>query len=102
MIRTAYEDAAVSPAQVFRWYKAFKNDCESIKDVYRSRRSSRSKTDENMAKVHSLLTWGRCLTFRPIAHEISMSKGTDHRIVTKELGMRNICANLVSKNLPNQ
>lgn len=35
MLRTAYEDAALSSAQVLRWYKAFKEDHGNIEDEHR-------------------------------------------------------------------
>jgi len=50
-LKQAYGEHALSRSQVFKWYKAFSEGCESIKDELRSGRSSTSKTDNNVEKV---------------------------------------------------
>ncbi|GJQ83020.1 hypothetical protein Trydic_g15835 [Trypoxylus dichotomus] len=63
-----------------------------LRDDYRSERLFTWKTNERLAKVHSVLTPNRRLRFRMSAHEVNVSKDTVHRNVTKELGMRKIYA----------
>ncbi|GJQ77352.1 hypothetical protein Trydic_g20762 [Trypoxylus dichotomus] len=74
MIRTVYEDAALSSAQVFIWQKTFKDGRETTEDNVE--RPSTSKIDKSMAKVRFVLARDRWLTFRVFAHEVSMTKGT--------------------------
>ncbi|GJQ83713.1 hypothetical protein Trydic_g20592 [Trypoxylus dichotomus] len=90
MITTARGDAALSSTQVFRWYKAFKDDRESIEGDHCSEPPSTSKTNESVAKMRSMLRRNRRLTLRKIAHEASVRKDTVHRVVVKELDMRKI------------
>ena len=52
-LKQAYGEQALSRSQVFKWYKAFSEGCEFIKDEPRSGRPSTSKTDNNVEKVAS-------------------------------------------------
>ena len=97
-LKQAYEEHALSRSQVFKWYKAFSEDCESIKDKPLCGRPSNSKTDNN-EKVRTLVRSDRRLTGRMIASELNLNKTTVHQILTQELAMRNLCAKIVLKNL---
>jgi hypothetical protein len=44
LLSTAYEDAILSSAQVFRWHKAFKDGRESVEDEQRAGRPSTART----------------------------------------------------------
>ncbi|GJQ88300.1 hypothetical protein Trydic_g13316 [Trypoxylus dichotomus] len=99
MIITPFGDAVSSSTPVFRWNKDFKGSRATVEDDYLVKRLSTSKTEESVAKVRFALAQDRRLTFRMIGHETSMSTDTVNRIVTKELGMRKICAKLMPKNL---
>ena len=55
LLRTAYGDAVVSSAQVFRWHKAFKNGRESVEDEQRAGRPSTARNENNVARVKVLL-----------------------------------------------
>jgi len=54
---------------VFKWYKAFSEGSESIKDEPCSGRPSTSKTDNNVEKMWALVRSDRRLTVRMIASE---------------------------------
>ncbi|GJQ76165.1 hypothetical protein Trydic_g1910 [Trypoxylus dichotomus] len=69
---------------------AFKDGREAIEYDHRPGEPSALKTYESVAKVVSVLTQDRWLTLRLNALEISISKNTVHRIVTKGVGMRKI------------
>ena len=60
-LKEAYGEHALSRSQVFKWFKAFSDGRESIKDEPRSRRPSTSKTDNNVEIVGALVdkntTW---------------------------------------------
>jgi len=51
LLRTAYEDAVLSSAQVFRWHKVFKDGRESVKDEKRAGRPSTSRTEKNADRM---------------------------------------------------
>ena len=61
-LKEAYGEHALSRSQVFKWYKAFSEGCESIKDEPHSERPSTSKTDNNVEKVQALVRSDRRLT----------------------------------------
>ena len=80
---------------VFKWYKAFSEGHESIKDEPRSGRPSTSKTDNNVEIVR-VLVWSDCrLTMRMIASELNLNHTTVHQILTEELAMKKLCAKFV-------
>ena len=66
-LKQAYGEHAFSRSQVFKWYKAFSEGRESIKDEHRSGRPSTSKTDNNVEIVRALVQSDRRLTVRMIA-----------------------------------
>ena len=49
LLRTAYGDAVLCSAQVFRWHKAFKNERDSVEDEQRTGRPSTSRTEDNVS-----------------------------------------------------
>ena len=89
----------MSRPQVFKWYMAFSEDHESIKDELCSGRSSTSKTDNDVEKVRALVRSDCQLTVRMIASELNLNHTTVHQILTQELSMRELCAKIVLKNL---
>jgi len=84
---------------VFKWYKAFSEGCESVKDEPRSGRPSTSKMGNSVEKVRALVRSDRRLTVRMIASELNLNHTTVHQILTQELAMRKLCAKIVPKNL---
>jgi len=50
-LKQAYGEHALSRSQVFKWYKAYSEGRETIKDEPRSGRPSTSKMDNNVEKV---------------------------------------------------
>jgi len=84
---------------VFKWFKAFSEGCESIKDEPCSGRPSTSKTDNNVETVGALVRSDRRLTVRMIASELNFNHTTVHQILTEELALKKLCAKFVPKNL---
>jgi len=99
LLRTAYGDAVLSSAQVFRWHKAFKDGRESIADEQLAGYPSTSRTENNVACVKAVLDRDRHLNVHLIAEEVGLPKTDVHQIITEDLHMRNNCAKLVPKNL---
>jgi len=99
LLRTAYGDAVLYSAQVFRWHKAFKDGRESVEDKQRAGRPSTSRIEDNVARVKAVLDRDRRLIVRLIAEEAGLPKTDVHRNITEDLHMRKICAKLVPKNL---
>jgi hypothetical protein len=99
LLRTAYGDAVLSSAQVFRWHKAFKDRRESVEDEQRAGCPSTARNENNVARVKVVVDRDRRLQVRLIAEEVGLPK-TDVHLVTKEdRKITNICAKLVPKNL---
>jgi hypothetical protein len=55
LLRTAYGDAVLSSAQVFRWYKAFKDGRESVDNEQCTGHHTTSRTENNVAPVKTVL-----------------------------------------------
>jgi hypothetical protein len=54
------------------------------------------------AQVREIVGSDRRLTVRMVAGEVNMNRGNVYLILSEELGMRIICAKMVSKNLTKQ
>jgi len=98
-LKQAYGEHALSRSQVLKWYKAFSEGCESIKDEPHSGRPSTSKTDNNVEKVRALVHSDRQLTVQMIASELNLNHTTVHQVLTQEIAMRKSCGKTVPKNL---
>jgi len=69
-LKKAYGEHALSGSLVFKWYKAFSEGRESIKNEPRSERPSISKTDSKVEIVRALVRSDRRLTVRMMASEL--------------------------------
>jgi len=96
-LKQAYGEHALSRSKLFKWYKAFSEGRESIKDEPRSGRPSTSKTDNNVEIVRDLVRSDRRLTVRMIASELNLNYSTVHQILTEELAMKNCVRSLFPK-----
>ena len=98
LLRTAYRDAVLSSAQIFRWHKVFKGGRESVKDKQRAGCPT-SRTENNVAHVRAILGRDQHLNVWLITEEVGLQKTEVHRIIKEDLRMRKICAKQVPKNL---
>jgi len=85
LINKAYGSAAMSRANVYRWYARFRDGREDMKGDARSGRPSTARTDENVESVCRLLTEDRRTTLQTIADRLNIGKETVRRIVTEDL-----------------
>ena len=70
-----------------------------MKDDARSGRPLTARTDENVESVRNLLTEDHPTTLQVIADRLNIGKETVCRIVTEDLGKRNICTKFVPHTL---
>ena len=73
----------------------FKERREDVKDDPKSRRPTTSSTNENVERVREKVRSDCHLTVRMIANDLSINRKRGWRIITKDLGMRKICAKMV-------
>jgi hypothetical protein len=73
-----------------------------VEDEQRSGNPLATRTGDNTARVREIDRSGRRLTVRMISDETNMSRESVRLILTEELGMRKICAKMVSRNLTEQ
>ena len=77
-LKQAYVEHVLSRSQGFKWYKAFPEGRESIKNEPRSGRLSTSKADNNVEIVGAIVLSDRRLTVRMIASELNLNHTTVH------------------------
>jgi len=81
----AYEEVTMSRNMVFRWYKAFKEGWENVKDESRSGRPISSTNAQNV--VWSMVMKDHRVSVRMIADQT----GLGYQIITDFLHMRKVC-----------
>ena len=97
LINKAYGSAAMSRANVYRWYARFRDGREDVKDDARSGLPSSARVEENVESVRRQVTEDSPATPQVIADRLSIGKETVRRIVTKYLGKRKICVRCYSR-----
>jgi [histone H3]-lysine36 N-dimethyltransferase SETMAR len=96
-LRKVYGDDTMSQAQVYYWFKRFKDGREEVASDARTGRPTTSKSDENIAKVKAAVYSDRRITIREIAEDTGISFGSVQSILTENLGMRRVSAKFVPK-----
>ena len=66
-----------------------------MEDDHRRGKPSTSRTDKNVERLRQKIRSDRRLTVRMIADELGMNIERVWRFITKDLGMRKICAKMV-------
>ena len=84
---------------VYKWVKSFSEGRESVTDEERSGRPATSRTEENIAKVGQIVRENCRLTVRSIAEQVNIDRETVRKILTEDLDMRKLCAEMVPKEL---
>jgi hypothetical protein len=86
----------------FAGNKMFSEGSFLVEDEQRSGRPSATRTGDNTTRVRELVRFDRRLTVRMISVQVNTNREAFRLLLTEELGMRNICAKLVSRNLTEQ
>ena len=95
LLQEVYGDDTMLRTCFFEWHRRFKEGREEVEDDHRSGRPSTSRTDENVERVRQNVRSNCHLTVGMIADELGMNNERVWRIITKDLGMRKICAKMV-------
>lgn len=96
-LEAVYKDNALSKPTISRWMARFVDDRQSVKDDDRKGRPRTSLTSEVIVKVENYVKEDRRVTVREIAETFDISYGSAQAILTKELGMRRVCARWVPR-----
>jgi len=99
MVVQVYGDNGMKKTAVYNWVKRFSEGRESVTDEERSGRPAISRTEENIANVRQIVRENRRLTVRSIAEQVNIDRETVRNILTEDLDMRNVCAEMVPKDL---
>jgi len=82
---------------VYKWVKRFSEGRESVTDEERSGRPATSRTEENNTKVRQIVRENRRMTVSSIAEQVNIDRETIRKILTEDLDMRKVCAEMVPK-----
>ena len=97
MLQQVYGEYALKERTVCKWVQRFREGHEDPKDDARSGSPSTSSGNENIDRVHSLVSSDRRLTVRMIAEELCLGKSSVHTILTEHLEIKKVCAKIVQK-----
>ena len=87
-LKKVYGDECLSRAQVFDWFKRFREGREEIGDDQRPGRPSTSKTGANIEKVGEILRQNRRLSIRAVAELVNIDKETVRQILHNNFNMK--------------
>jgi len=86
-IQQVFGDDAMGITQIKEWYNRFKYGRTSVESDTRSSRPSRSRNDELIDQVWTLVMQDCCVTVRELAEEVGRSTGSVHSILTDDVAM---------------
>ncbi|KAJ8942412.1 hypothetical protein NQ318_014459 [Aromia moschata] len=88
MLKEVYGNDGLSRAQVFEWFKRFKEGRETTEDDPRPGRSATSETDENIEKSGKSIREDRRLGIRRLAKITGIDKECVRQILHESFNMR--------------
>ena len=89
----------LSKTRIYEFYKALKDDRESVEDKHHSGRPSTSSTQNNINQVKEIILHNHLSSLRDIAHEVNISHESVRSILVDILGMRRVSTRIVPKEL---
>jgi hypothetical protein len=91
MLVQVYGDNAMKNTAVYKWVTCFSEGRASVTGEERSGQQAKSRTEENIAKVHQIVHENCRLTVRSTEEQVN--------ILTEELHVRKVCAKMVPQEL---
>ncbi|GBM78960.1 hypothetical protein AVEN_47696-1 [Araneus ventricosus] len=88
-----------APCTIFRWCQHYEVERANIKDLPRPGQAYVGINSTTISAVDELIRQNRQITTREIVVELSISKGTVHNIIHKNLGYGKVRAQWVPKHL---
>ncbi|GBO43320.1 hypothetical protein AVEN_150813-1 [Araneus ventricosus] len=98
-MKEVYGEQCLARCTIFRWCQRYEVGRVNIKDLPRPGQAQVVTNSGTISAVDELIRQNRRITTNEIAVELSISKGTVHRIIHKKLGYGKICAQCVPKHL---
>ena len=92
-----YGKECMSRTRVFEWHKRFREGRTDVEHDERSRRSTISKTTNNIREIENIVRKDCWLTTRLIAERMSIAKETVWQVRHDNLHKTKVCAQVVSK-----
>ena len=92
MLEQVCKEQTSSHSTVSLWHKRFKEGCE---DDPRCGRPSTSRNETNVELAKKMVRGDRRLTMQLISDELGLNQNSIWQIITKDLGMRKVCAKMI-------
>ncbi|GBO26169.1 hypothetical protein AVEN_154363-1 [Araneus ventricosus] len=99
-MKEVYGEQCLARCTIFRWCQYYEAGRVNIKDLPRLGQTHVVTKNTTILAVDELIRQNRRITTREISIELSISKGTVHRIIHKKRGYGKVCAQWVPKHLP--
>lgn len=97
MIQQAFVDDPIIITQSKEWYNRFSDGRTSEESRPRSGRLSKSRNDEIIDQVMTLVMQNRCITLEDFTDEVGISISSVHSVFDGGLAMRRMSAKFVPK-----
>ena len=91
MIKTAFQEDAVSHTEVFNRFCHFREGRTSEESDGHSGHPSMNRKNKVTAKLWDMVTEDQSLIIRKMAEQVEISSGTGQSILTEDLGISNAC-----------
>ncbi|GBM36199.1 hypothetical protein AVEN_97568-1 [Araneus ventricosus] len=98
-MKEMYSEQCLARCTMFWWCQRYEARRVNIKDLPRPGQAHVVINSATILAVYELIRKNRRITTREIAVELSISKGTVHHIIHKNLGYGKVCAQWVPKHL---
>ena len=76
LLQKAFDDETMSPKNVYKWYRDFKEGREHVDDLQRSGRPQTSIDDQNINKIKELVLGNRRLTILKLVDMVGIAFGS--------------------------
>ncbi|GBO14811.1 hypothetical protein AVEN_117930-1 [Araneus ventricosus] len=97
--KEVYGEQCLARCTIFRWCQRYEEERVNIKDFPRPGQAHVVTNSATISAMDELIRQNRRNTTLEIAVELSISKGTVHHIIHKNLGYGKVCTQWVPKHL---